>query len=66
MVNVPAIDGSWSAFPTSIGTDGTFVTQPLSPGTYALEVKRRFGGGDGITPEGAFAMAGSTERHCAI
>ena len=56
MVSIPLADGFGSAFPTPIGHDGSFVTRPLPPGTYALEARAPFGVPTGTASEGAFTL----------
>lgn len=56
IVTSPGADGSASASPTPIGRDGTFVTQPLLPGTYALEAGAAPFGQTKPPSDGAFAI----------
>jgi hypothetical protein len=56
MVTIPRAYGSGAESPTPIASDGTFVTQPLLPGTYALEAKAAPLGPATAASEGAFAM----------
>lgn len=56
MVSLPRAYGSGAESPTPIESDGTFVTQPLLPGTYVLEAKTAPLGPAGPASEGAFAM----------